>query len=222
MRTFLLAALLSSAALARTEERNVQSFSSVHVSSGMRATIEIGPQRPVKIDADDDTLRLVETVVEDGALQVRFKPNSHIWGERAVRVWIQTPRLESVGASGGSVIKADFTRADSSEIQASGGSEITVRKVDAGSLDVEASGGSVIRVEGSSDALELQLSGGSQLHGRDFSTRDVQVHGSGGSQAELRATGKIRGSLSGGSQVHASGGASTRVSTSGGSEVYGD
>ena len=104
-----------------------------------------------------------------------------------------------MGASGGSIVDAAFTKADRSSIQASGGSEIRVRGVDA-----------------------PQLSGGSQLHGRDFSARDAEVQGSGGSQAELKVSGNLKGGLSGGSQLHVAGGASARVATSGGSGVFND
>jgi hypothetical protein len=222
MRTFLAVALLSSAALAASEDREVPAFDAVHVSSGMHATIVLGPQKPVRIETDREALPLIETVVEDGTLNVRFQRHTSFSGDHEVRVYIQTPQLHAVGASGGSVVKADFSKSDESQIQASGGSEISVRGADANTLSVQASGGSIVRLSGSADALELEMSGGSQLHAKDFSTRDAAVHGSGGSQAELKATGKVRGALSGGSQIHASGGASTRVSTSGGSEVYGD
>jgi hypothetical protein len=223
MRLALVAALLSTAAVARGEDRDVPAFSAVHISSGMKASIDVGRQRSVHIEADADVLPLVETVVEDGTLQVRFKRHGgwfHV--EHAVRLTITTPELNGVGASGGSIVKAVFTRGDRADVEASGGSEITARGIDAAEVDVQASGGSVLTLDGSADKISLQLSGGSQLHGGDFSTRDASVHGSGGSEANLKASGKLRGSLSGGSQLHVSGGASTSVSTSGGSEVYTD
>ena len=216
------AALIAGAAFGKAEERTVPAFSAVHVSAGMRATVEIGPQTPVHIDADDELLPLIETVVEDGVLEVRFKQHTSFPGEHHVKLSIQTPQLHSVGASGGSIVRATFTRADKSSVQASGGSEITVRGVDAARLAVQGSGGSVVEVSGTADALHLQLSGGSQLHGRDFATRDVDVQASGGSQGELKASGKISGGLSGGSQLHARGAAATRVATSGGSQVSTD
>src|SRR5260221_4173674 len=106
MRTFVLAALLSSAALAKSEDRSVPSFSSVHVSAGMRATIEIGPQKPVHIEADESVLGLIETVVEDGVLNIRFKPHTNWTGDHTVRISIQTPQLHAVSGSGGGVVKA--------------------------------------------------------------------------------------------------------------------
>ena len=216
------AALVSSTALAKSEDRTVAAFSSVHVASGMRATVTIGPQGPVHIEADEAALALLETVVEDGALQIRFKPHSDWHGSQAVKLTIQTPRLEAVGASGGSIVDAAFTKADRSGVEASGGSEIRVRGLDAQKLSVRASGGSVLEIAGSAFALDLQLSGGSQLHGRDFSAREADVRGSGGSQADLQVSGALRGGLSGGSQLHVKGGASAHLATSGGSGVYTD
>lgn len=224
MRTLLLATavLFSSAALANSEDRTVPQFSAVHISAGMHATVTIGPLKPVHLESDEATLSRIETVVEDGALQVRFKRSSGWSHSGEVKVTIQTPQLHALGASGGSIVDAAFTKADHGSIQASGGSQVTARGIDAAKLSLQASGGSVLRLAGNAAALSLELSGGSQFHGRDFSTRDADVQGSGGSQAELKASGSLRGALSGGSELHVTGGASTAVATSGGSGVYAD
>lgn len=219
--TALLAAvsLLSTAALARTEDRDVPEFDSLTVSAGIRATVEIGPRRPVRVDADDEILRLVETRVEDGALHIGFKPHADIRGDHRVSVTIQTPQLRAIGASGGSFVRATLTRAATSALQASGGSELHVRGVEADRLDVQGSGGSVFEIDGRASSLELQMSGGTRLQGRNLSLKDVVVQASGGSQGELRADGRIRGNLSGGSELHVRGGAKATVSASGGSSV---
>jgi hypothetical protein len=219
MRVLVSVLLLSSAAMARSEDRDVPQFDAVHISSGMHADIAIGPRRPVHIETDDESLARLVLEVEDGELKVHFKEGTWLHGDHQVKLTIQTPALRAVGASGGSIVKAEMTRADKSGVEASGGSEIHVRGVDAGSLGMQASGGSILTVSGSADSLDLQLSGGSQLHGRDLIVRDLEVEGSGGSQADLRASGKIHGGLSGGSQLHARGGARAHVSTTGGSEV---
>ncbi len=132
---------------------------------------------------------------------------------------ILTHKLTRDYDMGGAVVRAEFTRGTESAISASGGSEVHVRGVDAQTLAVEGSGGAVLDVSGRVDRLALQLSGGSHFDARQFEAKDVYVQGSGGSVAELRASGKVRGSLSGGSEMHVRGGARTTVATSGGSEV---
>jgi hypothetical protein len=225
MRSLLLAALVSSAALAKSEDRDVPAFNAVHVSAGLTATIEIGPRKAIHLEGDERTLALIETQVEGDTLRVGYKPHSwhHDWSDEGrVRITIQTPELRELGASGGSIVKAAFTKADQTLVEASGGSEITARNVDAGTVSAEGSGGSIISLAGSADRLDVSLSGGSQLHGGSFTTRDAKVHGSGGANIHLKATGNVSGSLSGGSELHVVGGASTRVATSGGSQVNAD
>src|SRR6516225_8250122 len=66
-----------SSPLAKGEDREVGSFEEVQIASGIRAQISIGPARPIHLEADDDVLSRIETVVEDGTLRVGFKRNSH-------------------------------------------------------------------------------------------------------------------------------------------------
>ena len=217
---FATVSLVSAAALARTEERDVPEFDAVQIASGIRATVEIGPRRPVRVEADDDVLPLLEIRVVDGALRVGFKPETNLRGNHGtVSVSIQTPQLHSVGASGGSVVRATMSRGEESALQASGGGELHIRGVDANHLDVQGSGGSVVEIQGRAATLDLELSGGARLLGRNLSLKDVTVQASGGSVGELRADGRIRGSLSGGSGLHVRGGAKAKVAASGGSSV---
>jgi len=217
--TLVAATLLSTAALARGEDRDMPAFHAVQVAAGIHATIEIGPRRPIHLEGDEQLLKLVETRVENGTLRIGFLPHTSWSGNHEVSVSIQTPQLDGVGASGGSMVRATFTRAPDADIQASGGSEGHVGGVDATNLGIQASGGSQLDVQGRADALDLQMSGGSRLHGRDLAVKDISVQASGGSEGELRANGRIRGALSGGSELHVRGGARAKVATSGGSAL---
>jgi Putative auto-transporter adhesin, head GIN domain len=211
------------AALAKSEERQVSSFDTVHIASGLHATITLGSQKPVLLEGDDESLAEIEAVVEHGELRVGYRQHDghgH-WhhGERTVHVTIQTAQLRALTASGGSDVTAALSRSDETEIEASGGSVLHLTGVDAGRLTIRASGGSILDVGGRGDNLDLHLSGGSHLKGHGLAVRDLRVRGSGGSVAELRATGAVSGGLSGGSEVHVRGGARGQLSTSGGSSL---
>jgi len=211
--------LVAGTAWAASEDRDVPAFDSVHVASGIRAAITVGPRKPVHLEADRDVLELIETRVEEGTLHVGFKARSRVRETGEVTVTIQTPELHAVAGSSGAQVRATFTHSTESAIAASSGSEIHVRGVDARQLAIEGSSGAMLEVSGRADQVELHLSGGAHLDARQFEARDVDVHGSGGSAAELRASGKVRGALSGGSEMHVRGGARASVSTSGGSEL---
>jgi Putative auto-transporter adhesin, head GIN domain len=204
---------------ADAQTRDVPAFQAISVESGIHATVSLGPQKPLELEGDDKTVAEVETFVEDGELHVRFKRNRSWRMLRGdVHVTIQTPELHSIEASGGSDVRGEVSSGET-EIGASGGGEVHVRGVDAKSLRLNGSGGAVIEVSGRADEARIQMSGGTEVKGAGLSVRNVRIEGSGGSEAELRANGRISGSLSGGSELHIRGNASSRVATSGGSSV---
>src|SRR5438309_2891521 len=211
--------LVSASVLAASQDRDVPAFDSIHVASGIRASVSVGPRKPLQVEADEDVLPLVETHVENGTLHIGFKPHTRLRGTGEVIVTAQTPELHAVATSGGAIVRASLTKADESALTADGGGEIRARGVDARTLVAKASGGSVLQVAGRAENVELNLSGGSHFDGPQLEARDVEVHGSGGAVAELRASGNVRGGLSGGSEMHLRGGARASVATSGGSEV---
>jgi Putative auto-transporter adhesin, head GIN domain len=231
MRTSLAAAatavLLGSACFAgvrgsgrlRSESRDVPDFDAVAVGAGIRATIDIGPRKPVRIEADDDLLPIIQTTVRDGVLTVGFESHESISSAHEIRVSIQTPELHGVMASGGAYVRAQLTRGEAAELDASGGGEVHVRGVDAQELRVAGSGGGVIEAEGRADKAKIEISGGTQVLGADLAVRNVHIHGSGGSEANLRVSGKVRGALTGGAELHVKGNATSHVSTSGGASV---
>src|SRR5690242_6401245 len=94
----------------RTETRDVPEFDAVAVGAGIRATITIGQRKPVRIEADDDLLPIVETKVRDGVLTIDFGRHESISTPHDVQVTIQTPDLHGVMASGGAYVRAQLTR----------------------------------------------------------------------------------------------------------------
>ncbi|HET7788376.1 MAG TPA: head GIN domain-containing protein [Myxococcales bacterium] len=228
MRGSVLIALLSAACAhesvrgnGRTtrELRDLPRFDSVAVHSGIRAEVEIGPQAPVQVDADENLLPLVVTEVADGTLSIRFRYDTSVSSEQPVRVRVRIPAVHRLDATGGAGLRAELEPGQDLEVHSSGGSEVRVRGLNASLLSVSGSGGARVQLSGAADTVRLRISGGTRVRAASLAARAVNVHGSGGASAEIRASGVVRGSLSGGSNVHVLGRASSRVSTSGGSSV---
>lgn len=215
-------------AQAKSEEREVGPFTGVHVASGIRALVEIGPRRPLKLEGSEEALARVEVKIEDGQLHIGYKRSRgwSSWGNDGdVRVTITTSEVRELSASGGAQIRAALSsnpRGDEFLIEVSGGGEAHVTGLETKRLEASGSGGAVLELSGRTEELRLDLSGGSVCKGKALQTRDLRISGSGGAVATVQASGEAKGSLSGGSQLHLKGGAKSRVRTSGGSDVEGD
>lgn len=224
-RPLLLAAAVlavPSVALAARDSRTVPAFDALHASAGIHVTVTIGPQEPVQVEADADVLPHVQTVVEDGALQVRFESGSFFgerWSRGKVEVKVQTPALSALGASGGAQITAAALPGEKLRLQASGGARIEASQLDARNIEAQASGGARLQLAGKAAALELELSGGAHADAAGLAAGRVSVQGSGGAWAEVDASDSVTGNLSGGSHVRQRGKGATSVTASGGSRV---
>jgi hypothetical protein len=202
----------------RRETRVVGEFSGVSVQSGIRGDVKIGKQH-VEIEAEDNVLALVETVIDDGVLVVRFKPHLSLNTSREVVVHATAPSIDLLESSGGSKMRAELVPVDDLKIESSGGGDVQAHQVAAKKLRASVSGGGALVLDGTADEVKLSMSGGSRCKGDKLQARSLRIQASGGSTARLAVSESVSGSASGGSVVHVSGHPRTRVSTSGGSEI---
>jgi hypothetical protein len=199
---------------------DVPDFRGVAVSHGIRAEVKPGT-KSVRLEGSTEDLSRVKVVVKEGVLRTEVERNALFSkGLQEVRLYVTSPRVESVIASGGAQVNAQATRVDGFKVASSGGGEITVKGVDSKELEAAVSGGGVLKLEGRAATLNIQASGGSIIEARDVSLESLEVRASGGSRVEARPSKSITGELSGGSTVKASKRPErVEVSTSGGSQV---
>jgi hypothetical protein len=200
----------------------VPDFRGVAVGYGIRAEVKPGP-KSVRLEGNKEDLARVKFEVKDGVLTMQVEKNSMFSsnkGLKDVRLYVTSPRVESVAASGGSDVDAQATRVDSFKVAASGGSEVELSGVDSQNLQVAASGGSQLSLEGRAGELSVTGSGGSVIEAGKLRTESLQVTASGGTRIEASPERSIQGTLSGGSTVKSGKKpASVQVNSSGGSQV---
>ena len=122
--------------------REVADFQGVSVSSGLRAEVKRG-NKAVRLEGDAQSVARVRLEVKDGVLTTQVDEGT--WstgGLKGVRLFVTTPRLEQLVASGGSQVEAEASPTDTLKVVASGGSHVRLSGVEAKTLEVRASGGS--------------------------------------------------------------------------------
>jgi len=227
LRSLLLPAtlLLAAPAFAQGQDAgsnpaNLPDFHGVAVSHGIHAEVKPGP-KSARLEGSPEDLARVKLEVKDGVLTTQVERSGFFSkGLKNVRLYVTSPRVESVAASGGSHVDAEATHVDTFEAAASGGSEIQLSGVDAKKLDVEASGGSHASLKGRAGELEIEASGGSVIEARKVQAESLDLTASGGTHVEAAPEKSLSGSLSGGSVLQSfTKPAKVQVNSSGGSGV---
>ena len=136
------------------ETRVVGEFSGVSVQSGIRGEVKIGKQH-VELEADDNVLPLVETIIDDGVLVVRFKPHVSLNTHNETEVHVTAPSIDLLETSGGSRMRADLVPVDDLKIESSGGGDVQAHQISVKHLRAAVSGGGALVLDGSADEVKL-------------------------------------------------------------------
>jgi hypothetical protein len=196
-------------ASAQSEEtRQVSGFNSIASGGSFDVHVKINGTESLKISAEPDAIKEIETVVEDGTLKIKFK--HHNWGHEnfgKVDIYVTAKSLSSLVSAGSGSIKVDGAISGSKVNIVLSGSGNVSSSVKAGELHASISGSGSIDINGSADETKLTIAGSGGMNGRDFKTGTASVSIAGSGNAHLGAEKSISASIVGSGNVTYSGSA---------------
>jgi hypothetical protein len=128
----------------RVETRDVSGFTNVLIANNIAAEITAGADFSVTIEGDDNLLKIVSTVVEDGLLTVALK-EKFVRSTR-VAVKISMPELKELEVAGASTTIVNNVKGDKLRLQANGATKIKAAG-EVKELEAHAYGAGVIDAE---------------------------------------------------------------------------
>jgi len=202
------------------QTRQVSGFSGVALSVPGHVELRIGSSEGVTVEADDNVLPLLETVVEDGVLQIRptrRKLNLH---SKAIRVVVQARAIDRLSLGGSGSIHADPLRAKRLDIDLGGSGSVNLKGIEAESLSVSLGGsGDLQAARGTVGTMSVSIGGSGDVDlGRVQATSaSVSVAGSG--EATVWPRNALSVSLAGSGDVNYYGDPQVKKSSVGSGEV---
>lgn len=208
-----------------SETREVSDFEEVEVCCGMRLILTQGDETQLTLEADDNLLPEIETLVRGGTLTVRFRNSVGLFNFRLSQpatVYLQLPTIHGVTLSGGGSLETEVIETDRIALEFSGGSRGMIGALQAENIDLLASGGSQVEIDTiDADTFDVEVSGGGRATLNGGTTTNQRVVASGGSHYEAAAVEGETATLevSGGGEAAVWVTAVLNVEASGGSNV---
>lgn len=213
---------LMGSVMAQEQVREVSGFNKISNGGAFAVHVKINGTESVKIDgADQENLAMIETVVKNGSLEIRWKQGSepHRFSGR-IDVYVTAKSLSGLSNAGSGTLEVDgVVKGGSVEMELSGSGRLTAT-VDAGKLDVSISGSGMATLKGKANSTHIDIAGSGKLSADGLSTdvADAEVTGSGDTYITVNKT--ISASIVGSGSVHYSGAATIgSVSTVGSGRV---
>jgi len=202
------------------QERNVQDFDKLKVSSGIDVTLSQGRQHLVIIKANEEIIDDVETEVINGTLRLNIDRHWFRWGNATVKAEITFEDLDEIDISAGSDLESQgLLSFKDIDIEASAGSDLKLN-LEADALSLRASSGSDAKIRGYARNFQAKASSGSDINAYDFEVENASLECSSGSDVKAFVTESLNVKASSGSDVHYKGNPRLMdVNTSSGSDL---
>jgi len=188
-----------------TETRTVSDFEAIALAGSMDITVRQGTKEGLQIQADDNLLPLIETVVESGSggrtLAIRFKRGENINHHAPIKITVDVIRLTAVAASGSGDVIVEALKTPSFKLALSGSSDAKLRSLNTDALEVRISGSGDIAAAGSARQVKLSIAGSGDADLAGLTADDVSVRIAGSGDASVTANKSLEVSVAGSGDV---------------------
>lgn len=183
-----------------TQERAVnQDFDKVRGSSGIDIYLTEGSENKIVVEADENLIDLIETIVTNGKLIIRSSKN--IGRFKAKKVHVTFIKLSSIEASSGAdIIGKSVIKNETINLDCSSGADLEV-EVFAKELYAETSSGADLDVSGKASVMYANASSGSELNAKNLNTITCNAKASSGADIIVTVQDKINAKASSGGDI---------------------
>ena len=205
-----------------TQNRSVSGFNSIANAGSFAVHVKITGAESPKITADASIIDEIETVVEGGNLEVRFKhPHEQHHYPGRVDVYITAKSLNALTCSGSGSLDVDGAlKGNSADVTLSGSGTIS-SGVASGRLEATISGSGKINLSGSTGKTTVTISGSGELKAGDLKTDVAEINTTGSGNVHLNVTKSISAEIVGSGNIYYTGTATiSKVETIGSGRIH--
>jgi hypothetical protein len=167
--------------------RDVSGVREVALASFGNLYVELGEQEELRIEADKNLLRYIETEVRGDKLTIRHRRGIGLRPRQPIEYYLTVKALDSVKLSGAGNVSLPEVEADRFMVEISGAGSIDLEGLRAEELNVRISGAGNLEVQsGAVGEQDISISGAGDYRARGLDSDTTQVNLSGLGSATLR------------------------------------
>lgn len=184
-----------------TEERAIDRFEEVTIDGPVEVHIKQGPPAPLKVEAEDNVMRIIETYVSGNTLRVKIRNGVNLKRFRPIHVYIQGETWKKIVFSGsGSLSGPDTIRAARFSYEINGSADANL-KLDANEVRMYVNGSGNLRLEGRSNAYFSEINGSGDLDAQELQTATADVHVNGSGEQAIWVTDRLDARITGSGNI---------------------
>jgi hypothetical protein len=183
-----------------TETRTLSQFSKVELEGAMDVFVSQGTNESVRIEADDNILKLITTEIKNGELEL--STSESISPVTPIKVWVTTRSLEGLSIAGsGTIVTETPVTAEKFATSIAGSGDIHAN-VNAQTVDASIAGSGDVVLTGTAKLTSVSVAGSGDVRAIDLATQTATVDIAGSGNCEIDATEQITGNIMGSGSIY--------------------
>lgn len=203
----------------KTETRRVSGFTHISLSIPASAEVVQGSTEGVTVEGDDNIVPLIETVVEDGKLKIRFTEKNMSVSTKLLKVVVNAKTVEGLSVAGSGDLRAAKLQSANLKVSIAGSGDAHITHLDADLLKVSIAGSGNFAASGKAKTVETSIAGSGDLKIGKLEANTVKVSVAGSGDATVWAKEALKISVAGSGDVKYYGDAQVSKSVAGSGSV---
>lgn len=184
----------------RTQERAVSGFTGVALSIPAEVELRMGASEGVLIEADENLLPHIETVMKGGTLELRAAGRVKL-EPRTLRVVVNARAIEHLSVAGGGSIAGTTLKTPRLGLEIGGAGKIALQELQSESVDASIGGSGNMKLGGSARKLAISIAGSGGVDTQQLKSDDVNVSIAGSGDAKVWPVNSLKSSIAGSGDV---------------------
>ena len=185
------------------QARQVGNFNGLALGLPGHLELRIGNSEGVTIEADDNLLPLIETVVENGSLKIRPTKRNLNMQSKSIRIVVQARSIERLSLGGSGSIDADALRARKLDVDLGGSGSIRLKGIESDTLAVSLGGsGDLEAVGGNIGRLTVSIGGSGDVDLGRVQAKSASVTIAGSGEATVWPRNELSATIAGSGDVN--------------------
>jgi hypothetical protein len=186
------------------EKRDVSGFTEVRLASVGELSLTQGTRESLTIEAEDNILPRIETVVQNRILQIRYQNNDwqkNVVPTRPIKFFLTVKNISGMELSGAGSITSANINTDNHTISSSGAGSVKIGSLTAQSLTANLSGIGGCELAGKINSQNVVISGTGSYNAPDMESQNTTIIISGAGSSTVWSTSSLNVTISGAGSV---------------------
>jgi carbon monoxide dehydrogenase subunit G len=189
----------------QSETRSVADFDAIAVADSIDLVVRQGKQEGLTLDADDNLLPLIETVVENRGqghtLVIRLRRGESITTRQPMRATVDVVQLQRLSLSGSGDAQVAPLKTPALRLSIAGSGDARLESLTAETLEVRVAGSGDVQASGTAGQVKLSIAGSGDVNLASLQADDVTISIAGSGDAQVTANKSLGVSIAGSGDV---------------------